>query len=78
MLIEGAAFGRRRFVIKSPAMPVANALEMENTAFVVRISWDHAGRIGLIVVKPVDDGPLRAFADLESAIFYLSQLYTKS
>lgn len=46
-------------------------------AFVVRISWDDTGNIGQIVVKPVDDSPLRVFVDLESTIFYLSQLHNK-
>lgn len=56
-------------------MPVLNTLG--NTAFVVRISRDNTGHIWQIVVKPVDDGPLRVFVDLESVIFYLSQLNAK-
>lgn len=55
--------------------PISNV--RENTAFVVRISWDETGNIWQIVVKPVDDGPLRVFVDLESTIFYLSQLDAK-
>lgn len=59
------------------SMPAPAPNVRENMAFVVRISWDDTGNIGQIVVKPVDDSPLRVFVDLESTIFYLSQLHNK-
>lgn len=46
-----------------------------NTAFVMRLIWDSATQNWRIVIKPVDGGPARTFIGLESAFFYVAQLY---
>lgn len=50
---------------------------LTNTAFVFRLTRDSAAQNWRIVVKPVNGGPQRVFVDLESAFFYVSQLYTE-
>jgi hypothetical protein len=48
---------------------------LTNTAFVFRLIWDSAAQNWRIVIKPVNGGRQRVFVDLESAFFYVSQLY---
>jgi hypothetical protein len=49
--------------------------QVSNRAFIWRFMWDQMTQRWHILIKPVDGGQARVFADLESAFFYIAQIH---